>query len=300
MKQGIDESFEPHPHIHVLSHFICGSSGGIRYGISRSEAVRCCGPTRSCCSCYLTVSSCLQISMQRDNLHFGNVEHRDLHNLHGLLFHRATALGLTERGAGLSRDGDRPFVLTRSFFAGSQRWGPMWTGDNEATWASLRVSVPMVLASGVAGYPWAGMRLFLPSQERDQKLIPTVCASFSHLCCSFTLRRLSLALASIIIIQVLMWEASSGILIQSYSHAGTSWAHSILSSEGMLTWIPHEGNLGSTESPLPLVLRELPSCVSAIFNSQSTQKSLCPTLEERHRAICLEDVEYSGLTGMLT
>lgn len=129
---------------------------------------------RSCClhACNIPVRPCLnssklllhlrgslvllQISMPRDNLHFGNVEHRDLHNLHGLLFHKATALGLIERGAGLSSEGDRPFVLTRSFFAGSQRWGPMWTGDNEATWEALHVSIPMLLASGIAGYPWAG------------------------------------------------------------------------------------------------------------------------------------------------
>ena len=31
---------------------------------------------------------CLQISMQKDNLHHGGIEHRDIHNVHGLLFHR--------------------------------------------------------------------------------------------------------------------------------------------------------------------------------------------------------------------
>ena len=98
--------------------------------------------------------------MQKDNLHFGGIEHRDLHNLHGLLFHRATALGLQERGASLyPGEGDRPFVLTRAFYAGSQRWGPMWTGDNTASWDSLRVTAPMLLASGLAGYPWAGTLL---------------------------------------------------------------------------------------------------------------------------------------------
>lgn len=33
----------------------------------------------------------------------------------------------------------RPFVLTRAFFAGSQRTAAVWTGDNKADWAHLKV-----------------------------------------------------------------------------------------------------------------------------------------------------------------
>ena len=95
--------------------------------------------------------------MPKDNLHHGGVEHRDLHNLNGLLFHMATAQGLEERGRSVcGSDGDRPFVLSRSFFAGSQRVGPIWTGDNAATWDHLRASVPMLLSIGLAGLPFAG------------------------------------------------------------------------------------------------------------------------------------------------
>ena len=76
---------------------------------------------------------------------------------------RATSLGLVERGKSLRKDGDRSFVLTRSFFAGSQRWGPLWTGDNVASWDALRVSVPMVLALNLAGFPWAGTARLAPA-----------------------------------------------------------------------------------------------------------------------------------------
>lgn len=88
----------------------------------------------------------------------GDVEHRDVHNLNGALVHMATVQGLEERGRAIfGSDGDRPFVLSRSFFAGSQRSGPIWTGDNAATWEHLRLSVPMLLSISIAGLPFAGM-----------------------------------------------------------------------------------------------------------------------------------------------
>ena len=105
------------------------------------------------CNCFLPT----QITMHKDNLHYGDVEHRDLHNLNGALVHMATVQGLEERGRAIfGSDGDRPFVLSRSFFAGSQRSGPIWTGDNAATWEHLRLSVPMLLSISLAGLPFAG------------------------------------------------------------------------------------------------------------------------------------------------
>jgi len=85
------------------------------------------------------------------------VEHREAHNVFGALFHSATAQGLADRGrASKGSDGDRPFVLSRAFFAGTQTVGPIWTGDNSASWPQLRVSIPMLLALGVAGLPASG------------------------------------------------------------------------------------------------------------------------------------------------
>lgn len=100
--------------------------------------------------------------MHKDALHHGGVEHRDMHNLNGALFHNATVQGLTQRGKAVyGSDGDRPFVLSRAFFAGSQRIGPIWTGDNAATWEQLRVSVPMLLSINMAGLSFAGVPLGL-------------------------------------------------------------------------------------------------------------------------------------------
>ncbi|RHZ48927.1 glucan 1,3-alpha-glucosidase ROT2 [Aspergillus thermomutatus] len=94
-----------------------------------------------------------ETTMPKDNMHHGNWEHRDVHNVNGLTFVNATYNAMLERKKGVVR---RPFVLTRSFYAGAQRVSAMWTGDNQATWEHLAASLPMVLNNGIAGFPFAG------------------------------------------------------------------------------------------------------------------------------------------------
>lgn len=56
--------------------------------------------------------------------------------------------------AGTSR---RPFVLSRSGSAGSQRYGAApWTGDVGATWEDLRVQPRLMLNAGMCGIPLTG------------------------------------------------------------------------------------------------------------------------------------------------
>ncbi|KAG8474722.1 hypothetical protein CXB51_031306 [Gossypium anomalum] len=74
------------------------------------------------------------MTTSRDDLHLGGVEHWELYNAYGYYFHMATAEGLLKHGDGK----DRPFVLSRAFFAGSQRYGAIWTSDNSADWDQLR------------------------------------------------------------------------------------------------------------------------------------------------------------------
>jgi mannosyl-oligosaccharide alpha-1,3-glucosidase len=94
-----------------------------------------------------------EVSMHKDARHHGGWEHRDVHNLVGALTHRATALGLVKRNDGHNM---RPFVLSRAFYAGTQRWGAIWTGDNTADWQHLAASNPMLLSIGLVGIPFAG------------------------------------------------------------------------------------------------------------------------------------------------
>ncbi|TDL18041.1 alpha-glucosidase [Rickenella mellea] len=93
-----------------------------------------------------------EITMPKDNIHYGGWEHRDIHNINGMLFQNLTAQALVAR----SDPPKRPFVLTRSFFAGSQRISAMWTGDNLGTWEHMAVGVQMVLANGIAGMSFGG------------------------------------------------------------------------------------------------------------------------------------------------
>lgn len=93
-----------------------------------------------------------EITMQKDNIHHGGWEHRAIHNLYGLLFHNSTSEGLIQRSKGTKR----PFVLTRSFFAGSQRSSAHWTGDNIGDWEHMSGSAAMLLSNGLAGFSFGG------------------------------------------------------------------------------------------------------------------------------------------------
>jgi len=76
---------------------------------------------------------------------------REMHNVYGLLMTRATFEGVARL-----RPTERPFVLTRATYAGGQRYATLWTGDNTASWSSLRQSISTLLGLGLSGFPFAG------------------------------------------------------------------------------------------------------------------------------------------------
>jgi alpha-glucosidase len=57
--------------------------------------------------------------------------HRKAHNIYGTQMARAT---ITGKKICLP---ERPFIITRSAYAGAQRYSSSWTGDNVATWEHL-------------------------------------------------------------------------------------------------------------------------------------------------------------------
>ncbi len=78
--------------------------------------------------------------------------HAEVHNLYGLLMAQATYEGLRQL-----RPNERPFVLTRSGFAGLSRWATLWTGDNSALWEHLEMTLPQICNLGLSGIPFVGV-----------------------------------------------------------------------------------------------------------------------------------------------
>jgi alpha-glucosidase len=78
-------------------------------------------------------------------------DHREAHNLYGLGMNRAAYEGL--RRLDPQR---RPFILSRSGWAGGQRYAWTWTGDMRTGWDNLRQTLRSVLGLGLSGFPFGG------------------------------------------------------------------------------------------------------------------------------------------------
>jgi len=102
-------------------------------------------------------------AMPKDNLHTVKsnaepdkaiqVQHREVHNIYGYCMHKSTYNGLLRR----NKDQNiRPHVLSRAFYAGSQKWSTIWTGDTISTWDHLKYTVPMMLSMALCGISFIG------------------------------------------------------------------------------------------------------------------------------------------------
>ena len=79
-------------------------------------------------------------------------DHREIHNVFGMQNVRATYDGLLKLNPN-----QRPFVLTRAAYAGTQRYAATWTGDNSASWNHMRLSIYQLLNLGISGYAFSGV-----------------------------------------------------------------------------------------------------------------------------------------------
>ena len=102
-----------------------------------------------------SVFQTLSKTMPLDNVHRlddgTTLDHRAIHNVFGMQNVRATQDGLLK----LNPD-ERPFVLTRAAYAGTERYAATWTGDNSATWNHIGMSVPQIMNLGLSGFDMVG------------------------------------------------------------------------------------------------------------------------------------------------
>ena len=77
--------------------------------------------------------------------------HRKTHNVYGMQMTRATYEGVKKHAPDR-----RPFVITRSSYAGSQRFTSGWTGDNLASWEHLWIANMQCQRMSISGMSFIG------------------------------------------------------------------------------------------------------------------------------------------------
>lgn len=77
--------------------------------------------------------------------------HAKAHNIYGHQMAKATYEGMKANGYP-----NRPFVITRSGYAGLQKYSSVWTGDNKATWEHLKIANVQCQRLSVSGVSFVG------------------------------------------------------------------------------------------------------------------------------------------------
>lgn len=105
-------------------------------------------------------------SVSTTAVHAGNVSEYDFHNLWGYQQSIATYKALEK-----IQPGKRPFVLSRSTFAGSGKWAAHWGGDNWTQWKYLRYSISQALSFSMFGIPMFGVDVGGFSEDTTPELM---------------------------------------------------------------------------------------------------------------------------------
>lgn len=92
------------------------------------------------------------------------ISHEKIHNAYAYLEAIPTYEALKSLG-------NEPFILTRSGYAGTQKYAAVWTGDNESSWEDLKLQISMVISLGLSGIPYCGCDLGGFAGESDPDLL---------------------------------------------------------------------------------------------------------------------------------
>ncbi len=92
-------------------------------------------------------------------------DHREAHNLYGLLMNKAGFEGIRRYAPD-----KRPWIFSRSGWAGLQRYAWNWTGDIETSWVALRHTISTILGLGLSGHAFSGVDIGGFSGSPDAEL----------------------------------------------------------------------------------------------------------------------------------
>ncbi|WP_119069121.1 TIM-barrel domain-containing protein [Rubrobacter indicoceani] len=96
-----------------------------------------------------------QSTMPDDAVHNSgarSIRHGEIHNAYGQLMVKGVREGLLD----IAPD-RRPFVISRSGYAGLQRHAMQWMGDNSSWWEHLYMAMPQLMNVGLSGVAHAGV-----------------------------------------------------------------------------------------------------------------------------------------------
>ena len=82
------------------------------------------------------------------------VRHDQVHNLYGGSMTRAAGEAFADL-----RPGQRTLLYSRSSFIGSHRYGGIWLGDNNSSWAQLLANIQMIPSVQMCGFLYSGADL---------------------------------------------------------------------------------------------------------------------------------------------
>ena len=94
-------------------------------------------------------------TMPKNNIHNDGtqlVEHREIHNIYGYFYQKVAYESLKYRLG----EKKRAFILTRSFYAGSQENGFIWTGDQASSFDYLNSSIETNMINSLCGISGTG------------------------------------------------------------------------------------------------------------------------------------------------
>lgn len=88
------------------------------------------------------------VAVDRDGI---KLTFKNCHNAYGLEMCKATYHAFS-----VHKPDSRPFILTRSAYAGIQKYAAVWCGDNHSWWEQLASSIPMYINLGLSGVAFCG------------------------------------------------------------------------------------------------------------------------------------------------